>query len=423
MAASRGTLGAALAGALTVTLALAPGAQALDRPELVRSLDRSLDRARTPALSAEVRDLTTGATLYARQGQARRIPASVQKLYTTATVLQQRGANARIVTRVVRDGTVDDGALGGDLVLVGDGDPTLDRAAIERLALAVRRSGIRRVSGSVLGDESRFDALRGGPRTGGLYDRDIGGVLGALTIGRGFSAKPGGPALAAARALARALRASGVRVRGRTAAGAAPQGARVVARSRSLPMSELVRRTNQPSDNFYAETLLKGLGVPGGGAGTTESGGAGTTQSGAAVVRAELAELGLAPQIADGSGLARANRTSAADVVRLLAAMHASANAAPFEASLAVAGRSGTLRRRLRSTAAAGACRGKTGTLNRVSSLAGLCVTRQGHTLAFALLLNGVTTWRGQLAQDRALRTLVAYRAPVISPTAGRAAR
>ena len=117
------------------------------------------------------------------------------------------------------------------------------------------------------------------------------------------------------------------------------------------------------------------------------------------------------------------NRTSAADVVRLLAAMHASAVAAPFEASLAVAGRSGTLRHRLRSTAAARACRGKTGTLNRVSALAGLCTTRQGHVLAFALLMDDVTIWRGHLAQDRALRALVAYRAPVLVPTAGRASR
>ena len=180
-------------------------------------------------------------------------------------------------------------------------------------------------------------------------------------------------------------------------------------------MSELVRRTNQPSDNFFAEVLLKGLGAM--------SGATGTTERGAAVVRAQLGALGLSPSIADGSGLARANRTSAADVVRLLASMHAGSGAATFEASLAVAGRSGTLRRRLRSTAAAQACRGKTGTLNRVSTLAGLCVTRQGHVLAFALLMNDVTIWRAHLAQDRALRALVAYRAPVPIPTLGAATR
>ena len=158
MAAPRGTFGASLAGALTVILALAPGAPALDRPQLARSLDRSLDRAHTPALSAEVRDLTTGATIYARQGQAARIPASVNKLYTTATVLERRGADARLITRVVRAGAVDDGRLAGDLILVGDGDPALDRKAIARLADAVRRAGIRRVSGSVDRKSTRLNS-------------------------------------------------------------------------------------------------------------------------------------------------------------------------------------------------------------------------------------------------------------------------
>ena len=67
------------------------------------------------------------------------------------------------------------------------------------------RRGSLRVDGSVLGDESRFDSLRGSFDTGGAYDRDMGGVLGALTLNRGFS-KDGKPAAAAAGQFAKALR-------------------------------------------------------------------------------------------------------------------------------------------------------------------------------------------------------------------------
>jgi D-alanyl-D-alanine carboxypeptidase/D-alanyl-D-alanine-endopeptidase (penicillin-binding protein 4) len=231
----------------------------------------------------------------------------------------------------------------------------------------------------------------------------MGGVLGALTVGRGFSKRRAGPDLAAGRALVRALRADGVKVSGRTGVGAAPAGARTVARSRSPRMSDLIRMTNAPSDNFLAETLAKMIGLA--------NDGEGTTAAGMARASREMRALGLHPILVDGSGLSRANRTSAADVAGLIEAMHGTRYAQQFEDSLAIAGLSGTLRRRLRGTFAAGACRGKTGTINRVSTLAGLCVTRQGHTVVFSLLFNDVTIWRAHLAQDRALRAIVSYRA------------
>ena len=73
-----------------------------------------------------------------------------------------------------------------------------------------------------------FDLLRGSFDTGGSYDRDIGGVLGALTVGRGFSTDLQ-PGLGAAKTLVRTLRADGIKVDGATATGTAPDGARQVA--------------------------------------------------------------------------------------------------------------------------------------------------------------------------------------------------
>jgi D-alanyl-D-alanine carboxypeptidase/D-alanyl-D-alanine-endopeptidase (penicillin-binding protein 4) len=83
--------------------------------------------------------------------------------------------------------------------------------------------------------------------------------------------------------------------------------------------------------------------------------------------------------------------------------------AAAFRDSLAIAGRSGTLRRRMRGTAAAGRCRAKTGTLNSVSALAGYCDTTRGGHVAFAFLMNRVGAAGARQIQDRMTVELARY--------------
>ena len=335
-------LATAIVGALALLFVLAPTAMALDGSALRTALDRAVGGTGAARVGALAFDLTTGSTLYARNASAPRIPASVEKLFTTATALRRYGPDARLTTAVVREGGLSThGGLSGDLVLVGGGDPTLDAAAITRLAGQVRDAGVRRVSGSVLGDESHLDARRGSSRTGGAYDPDMGGVLGALTVNRGFSARPGGPALAAARRFVRALRGAGVRVAGKTGTGEASSAAEPVAEVHSATMAQLVRAINVPSDNFAAEVLLKDLGAA--------FGAGGTTAAGTVVVRRTMASIGIERRdVADGSGLARANRVSAQQIVSLLSAMRRSSQAQAFEDALAVAGRTGTLAKRLR---------------------------------------------------------------------------
>ncbi len=164
-------------------------------------------------------------------------------------------------------------------------------------------------------------------------------------------------------------------------------------------MAALIRLTNQPSDNYFAEMLLKGLGA--------RFGGAGSTSAGAAVVRAQAASLGLHPSVTDGSGLSRADRSSPSQVVSLLRRLSTDAT---FTGSLAVAGRSGTLARRMRGTSADGRCRGKTGTLHDVSNLVGYCRTANGHVLVFAWLMNGIDPTYAHGLQDRMTVALARYR-------------
>jgi D-alanyl-D-alanine carboxypeptidase/D-alanyl-D-alanine-endopeptidase (penicillin-binding protein 4) len=246
-----------------------------------------------------------------------------------------------------------------------------------------------------VGDGTVFDALPGSYRTGGSFDRDMGGELGGLTVNRGLVGGRGqsAPALIAARALAHELRRDRVNVSGQTTTAVTPGGAHVLATIPSPPLSRLVAMTNVPSDNLYAETLLKNLGA--------RFGGAGTTAAGAAVVRSQLATVGVQPRIADGSGLARANATSPRQVVGLLAHMEGEPVASVFRASLPLAARTGTLHTRMRGTAAAGRCRAKTGTILFVSALAGYCPTADGHTIAFAIQMSGMNVGAARRIQDR----------------------
>ncbi|MGH2858074.1 MAG: D-alanyl-D-alanine carboxypeptidase, partial [Solirubrobacteraceae bacterium] len=93
-------------------------------------------------------------------------------------------------------------------------------------------------------------------------------------------------------------------------------------------------------------------------------------------------------------------------VVTLLRAM---APDQVFTSSLAVAGQTGTLQDEMRGTYAQGRCRGKTGTLHSVSNVAGYCLARDGHSLAFALLMNGINPYYAHPIQDRMIVSLARY--------------
>jgi D-alanyl-D-alanine carboxypeptidase/D-alanyl-D-alanine-endopeptidase (penicillin-binding protein 4) len=172
-----------------------------------------------------------------------------------------------------------------------------------------------------------------------------------------------------------------------------PEDATELATMKSAPMSELIQRTNVPSDNYYAETLLKDLGAA--------YGDGGSTKAGAQVVEDEMADLDVRPTIVDGSGLSRGDRTNVRQVVTLLAAMAGGEDSSAYLGSLAVVGRSGTLQYRMRTTSARDRCRGKTGTLHDVSNLAGICTTADGKQVAFAILMNDVNPSAAHVLQDR----------------------
>jgi serine-type D-Ala-D-Ala carboxypeptidase/endopeptidase (penicillin-binding protein 4) len=173
----------------------------------------------------------------------------------------------------------------------------------------------------------------------------------------------------------------------------------VLATVHSPAMLTLIRMTNTPSNNFFAEMLLKGIGA--------SFGGAGTTAAGAAVVGRQMAStFNIHPRLVDGSGLSRKDVTSPQDVVTLLRAMSSNGD---FTSSLAVAGETGTMVDGFQGTSAQGRCRGKTGTLSNVANLVGYCTARDGHTLAFAFLMNSVDPAIGHPIEDQMAVALANY--------------
>jgi D-alanyl-D-alanine carboxypeptidase/D-alanyl-D-alanine-endopeptidase (penicillin-binding protein 4) len=386
---------AATFAVLVGVLALPAPALALGPQWLRAKLTREMRLTRGHG-GVYVADLDSGQPVFALNADVARPPASVEKLYTTSVALLRFGPDATFTTDVLTDADPDaDGVLRGDLWLRGGGDPTLTSAGVRALAGEVGAAGITSIHGGVTGDGTLFDALPGSYRTGGRFDTDMGGGLAALEIDRGLKKGryQGVPALVAARSLARSLRGDHVPVTGQTTAGPTPAGAKVIASLTSPPLRQIVAATNTPSDNFYAETLLKSLGA--------RFGTGGTTAAGAAVVRAQLAGFGVAPRIADGSGLARADLTTPRQVVGLLGHMASVPEGTVLRASLPVPGRTGTLRTRMRGTAAVSHCRAKTGTINFVSALAGYCTTADGHRVAFAFLMSGINVGAARRVQDR----------------------
>ena len=128
--------------------------------------------------------------------------------------------------------------------------------------------------------------------------------------------------------------------------------------------------------------------------------GKGTTKAGARRVRRFARSLGARVRARDGSGLSRRNRAAPKQVGRLLAGMLDHEAEGAFRSSLPVAGREGTLRSRMRGTAAEGRCRAKTGTLSGVSALSGYCEGGK-RTIAFSILMNGADVFAARGIQDR----------------------
>ena len=375
-----GRLSRAFVLVLAVALAAAPAAAPGGKASLPQRLAAALGTsgAAWDRSGALVVDLKTGRTVYSQNARTSLRPASNEKLAVSFAALEALGPWYRIETTVLGRGRLVDGTWRGALILRGRGDPTLTRSRLTELVDQLREQGVRRVSGSIVADESYFDARRVAFGWKPSFYANESPPIAALAVDRSTSPEP---ALEAASAFRRLLGEGGISVGGAVRPGRADSLTFPLASVLSPPLSELVHTMNTESDNYTAELLIKQLGAV--------IARKGTTPAGAAVATKVLAEAGVdvgGTRVVDGSGLSRLDRLTAAAIVGLLRAAWLDPFVRDaFVDGLAVAGLSGTLDGRMESPPARGNVRAKTGTTNEASALSGFVRRRY----AFSILQNG----------------------------------
>jgi D-alanyl-D-alanine carboxypeptidase/D-alanyl-D-alanine-endopeptidase (penicillin-binding protein 4) len=327
-----------------------------------------------------------------------RIPASNQKLLTSMAALDTFGSSFRFPTTAVSRRAPRDGVIGGDLFVVGSGDPEIDASAIARLAARIGAAGVRRIRGSVVGDTSAFTREWWAPGWVPGLSRSFVNRTTALAFDGNAGAQA--PELAAAVSLTTALGSLGVTVDGEPEAGKAPETIVEVARIESAPLATLLTTQNHGSVNFHAEMLLKALGA-------AATGDAGSTATGAAAVERWAEDRGIRAQVRDGSGLSYEDRISASDLVRLLLLARREPWGDDLVSSLPGPGE-GTIGGRL----AGLPVRAKTGTLFEVpvSSLAGSVTDSSGSPVEFAIISRGIDKTSAISIEDEIVRILARSR-------------
>jgi len=154
----------------------------------------------------------------------------------------------------------------------------------------------------------------------------------------------------------------------------------------SVPLSEIIKAVNKPSQNLYADQLLKTLGA--------RFGERGSFAQGCEVVKAFLDEQGVDSNglaMTDGSGLARTDLVQPRQTAGLLEVMYRHPHFPYFFESLPIAGVDGTIRSRMKGTRAEGNVHAKTGYISRVRCLSGYVTTLDGEMLLFCLMANNYT--------------------------------
>ena len=331
-------------------------------------------------------DLTADSVLYQYNQRHTLRPASNMKLVTAIAALDRLGAKHQLRTSLYYTGVRDSCTLRGDLYCVGGMDPLFDTDDLEAFVEGVRRLGVDTIRGRIVADKTMKDADQLG--WGWCWDDDN-PVLSPLLIGRkdNFTER-----------FAQALQKAGITVDVQLSEGRLPAGATyIVACVHNV--GNVLPKMMKDSDNLYAESLFYQL------AATSGARPASAKHARQVVVKL-IEKLGLpssAYHIADGSGLSLYNYLSPELEVALLRyAWSKESIRKPLYVSLPIAGRDGTLSKRMKRTVAEGNVHAKTGTLKGVTTLAGYCTAANGHMLCFAIMNQGVLkTSNGRDFQDR----------------------
>ncbi|WP_338649280.1 D-alanyl-D-alanine carboxypeptidase/D-alanyl-D-alanine-endopeptidase [Pseudomonas sp. ML2-2023-3] len=197
-------------------------------------------------------------------------------------------------------------------------------------------------------------------------------------------------------------------IQGQDRQASVPKNSKLLARAFSPDLAEIIRDINKYSNNTMAQQLFLSLGAQ-----FRNDADGDDAKAAQRVVRQWLAKKGItAPHLVmeNGSGLSRAERVSAREMAQMLQAAWQSPYAAEFISSMPIAGKDGTMRKRLKTTAMNGQAHIKTGTLNTVRAISGFSRDSNGNTWAVVAILNDPRPWGASAILDQVLLDL--YRQP-----------
>ena len=329
----------------------------------------------TTQVGVMVWDLTDDRSLFCCNHRQLLRPASTMKLLTAITALDQLGDGYQFSTALFYTGDISNGALLGDLYCVGGMDPMFDYTDMDSLVSAVQQLGVKRIAGRVVADVSIKEDLQLGE--GWCWDDDN-PTLTPLLVGRSPEFMP---------VFISKLKRCGIDMSDAVVSeGRLPQEAMLIG-LRGHSLFEVLRTMMKESDNLYAESMFYNLAASSGHRPARAIDAA--RQERAILDRCDLNSARY--RIADGSGLSLYNYLSAEAEVAILRYAYRRVDLYDkLLPSLPIAGRDGTLNKRMKGTLAENNVQAKTGTVAGVSSLAGYLTAANGHRLCFSIMNQGV---------------------------------
>ncbi len=366
------------------------------------------------------------------------IPASTTKLLTTETALSMLGEKFRWNTQLEYSGEIDaDGNLNGNLYVIGSGDPFIGTgkagsstySTISRdFMYALKERGVKKINGNIIIQTAVFKENKLAALPANVvwmehhnYYLPVGTTLSINPAnerviakkfnpfeentkryfyispyinkmvyaeqfdGGSFTTKIADAPYSLANNLRTTLVKNGIPVSGKVEARISdrePEPRHYITAYKSPTLGDLVYDINQRSDNALSEALVRTSGF--------YKNGDQTLESGRNTVTAHLTDIGFdmnGLNYSDGSGLSRNNKVTPISQVKYLTNIMDQKYYKTYFDSLPIAGQTGTLKRSFQ-TVGNGQVFAKTGTLNKVKTLAGYMKTNTGRTLVFSLLVN-----------------------------------
>jgi D-alanyl-D-alanine carboxypeptidase/D-alanyl-D-alanine-endopeptidase (penicillin-binding protein 4) len=326
------------------------------------------------------------------------IPASNTKLFTTATALSLMRGDFLLSTQLLTDDNyIEDGVIDGNLYLKGLGNAIFSSNDLITMVDSLTKIGINKITGNIVGDDTYFDDVY--TRDDWIKDEKANVKLPAISAlvldrnrtktikrrrgrNRTYIINVDNPPLFAAKKLKETFEEFNIEVVGEATYYETPLTANLLMDC-SIELREVLKLINKRSDNFLAECLFKTIGA-------VASGKQGNSFYSTQAVLTFIKDNGIYSQgtaVVDGSGISRFDQVTPGAIVGLLEKMYFDIN--DFEDyynSLSVAGLDGTLKDRMKETEAEKNFRGKTGTLNGVSSISGYLSTSGGEDLIVCII-------------------------------------